>query len=333
MLSGPSRDVTFGEDDWVPPPAKLYRAASVGNSWGVTSIGRGFNWGQKKEHVDAPSHDNDLFFKANDDSDDCYFIPRHPGLAIPGHNDSLFPSKMPPTSKSAPPTSLLIGQRAEISSFVDSPYASPRLTPSSSQTNLSSIPRSPMPRSPTSPYPRRRSSQRVSLVGGQVSIAPMEPPSPPPMLAPSLQRADSTGSFLSVAMSTGPPTPALDRETFLGGRNILEFSIEGEIGRGAYGLVKRAREIQEDGTLGVRCYFLIPFFPPFTFGAASAGHQTNNQIPYSGRLLEEASKAWHNTNRDLCYVCNFIYLIYFTAPSTLGPFSTSTRVHTECKWC
>jgi serine/threonine protein kinase len=36
----------------------------------------------------------------------------------------------------------------------------------------------------------------------------------------------------------------------LGERKISEFVIEKEIGRGAYGLVKRAREIQEDGSLG-----------------------------------------------------------------------------------
>jgi hypothetical protein len=35
-------------------------------------------------------------------------------------------------------------------------------------------------------------------------------------------------------------------------RSISEFVIEKEIGRGAYGLVKRAREMQLDGSLGVR---------------------------------------------------------------------------------
>ncbi|KAF9453772.1 hypothetical protein P691DRAFT_812388 [Macrolepiota fuliginosa MF-IS2] len=44
MLSAPAVDFGFDDDDWsLPRPPKLYRAASVG-SWGVTSIGRGFDW-------------------------------------------------------------------------------------------------------------------------------------------------------------------------------------------------------------------------------------------------------------------------------------------------
>ena len=51
-------DLTFDDDDWVAPQAsaKLYRAASVGNSWGVTSFGRGFNW---KRHDDDHEQHSD----------------------------------------------------------------------------------------------------------------------------------------------------------------------------------------------------------------------------------------------------------------------------------
>jgi protein-serine/threonine kinase len=254
MLSAAALDVTYGDDDWVAPPAKLYRAASVGNSWGVTSIGRGFNWGQKKDCVEASSPDKDISNQAKEDTDDSYFPPQMPALPNSELNSPITSLSIKPPALRSTSLSLLplAGPTVDIPPFVNSPSASPRLTPSSSHANLSGIPRSPIPRSPTSPYPRRRSSQRVSLIGGQVSIAPMEPPSPPPLLAPSLQRAGSTGSFLSVAVSTGPPSPCPEREPFLCGRNILEFSIESEIGRGAYGLVKRAREIQEDGSLGVR---------------------------------------------------------------------------------
>ncbi|KAF7347788.1 hypothetical protein MVEN_01536300 [Mycena venus] len=59
------------------------------------------------------------------------------------------------------------------------------------------------------------------------------------------------------ASSASPAAPArrlrfLQRRSrpFLGGRDISEFVIEGEIGRGAYGLVKRARETCKDGSLG-----------------------------------------------------------------------------------
>lgn len=85
----------------------------------------------------------------------------------------------------------------------------------------------------------------------------IEPPSPPPattrspsIKGPRLPRFGSTSSFVSVQSVSTPPDES--RETYLGERSIDEFVIEEEIGRGAYGLVKRAREIQEDGSLGVR---------------------------------------------------------------------------------
>jgi len=109
-----------------------------------------------------------------------------------------------------------------------------------------------MSRSPSLPQrPRRRSSQqRVSLIAGRVSIATVEPSSP--VMPPSLLRAGSNSSLLSLASSTRAPSPAPPEQAqpFLGGRDISEFVVEGEIGRGAYGLVKRAREIGADGSLG-----------------------------------------------------------------------------------
>ncbi|KAL1951995.1 hypothetical protein VTO73DRAFT_1144 [Trametes versicolor] len=96
---------------------------------------------------------------------------------------------------------------------------------------------------------RRSSQQRVSLIAGRVSIAPIEPPSPLPSGPQRLVRTNSAASYLSVASSAGPPTP--DEKTHaLGERSISEFVVEREIGRGAYGLVKRAREMMEDGTMG-----------------------------------------------------------------------------------
>ena len=97
--------------------------------------------------------------------------------------------------------------------------------------------------SPSTPRPRRRSSQqRVSLIAGRVSIAPLE--------SPVLHRADSASSFLSVA-STRPPSPT--KSSFLGDHSISDYEIEADIGRGAYGLVKRAREIGKDGVRNLPC--------------------------------------------------------------------------------
>lgn len=104
-------------------------------------------------------------------------------------------------------------------------------------------------RSPSSPRPRRRSSQqRVSLVAGRVMIIDhtLAPPLQP------LRRSDSSSSAISTAQSTRAPSPSTEEQSFLGEKQITDFALESEIGRGAYGLVKRGREILKDGTLGVR---------------------------------------------------------------------------------
>lgn len=66
-----------------------------------------------------------------------------------------------------------------------------------------------------------------------------------------MRRSDSSGSFVSVAASTRAPSPTVENESFLGEKSISDFNIEAQIGRGAYGLVKRGREIRPDGSLGV----------------------------------------------------------------------------------
>lgn len=273
LTAAPTVDLTFDDDDWTAPaaPAKLYRAASVGNSWGVTSFGRGFNW--KK-------HDNE---KENEDVDDWE---RDSRLHVEAHGSSVSSSSQlsktrtawvsaPSITKSStaasPPimTALTTSSPSFASgSFITGPLSrspvqsrcsSPRpLSPANVSPALGSS-RSPLirtpssPRIPGSPRTRRRSSQqRVSLIAGRVSIIPAEPPSPPPTAPQKLVRAGSAGSFLSVASSTGPPTPGADQPPLATERSIAEFVIEREIGRGAYGLVKRAREMLEDGSLGVR---------------------------------------------------------------------------------
>ena len=253
MLSA-AVDLTFDDDDWKTPGSTfLYRAASVGNSWGVTSIGRGFHWTpQKEEVVDSPVRAKEplrqLPQPAVTDSDDLRWT-------AGGCNHAFSSDIVSPYTMVTPTRPLVLSTSAlttgTFSSSSSSPCQSRSPSPRPASTTSSSH-RVSFSRSPSSPHSRRRSSQkRVSLIAGRVSIAPIEPPSPPPMLAPSLQRAGSGSSLLSMASSTSPPTPS-EKESFLGGRSISEFAIDGEIGRGAYGLVKRGREIQADGSLGVR---------------------------------------------------------------------------------
>ena len=270
-LSPRSLDLAFADDEWPPSRTLPYRAASVGNSWGVTSIGRGFDWKPKERQAIAEATDDgydtsQLFFTApspdpsNSDSD-RFFL-----------RDSVIKlSPNPPSPKMSHPSSPAISRRSSVASSnpapndhisyspAESPLPSRPLTPISGRS-------SPAPpsftlsrrnsRASSSRRPRRRSSQhRVSLIAGRVSIAQVEPPSPPPT-ATRLVRTNSATSFLSVA-SARAPTPNSEPNAFLTERSISEFVIEREIGRGAYGLVKRAREMQLDGTSGVSLFLIF----------------------------------------------------------------------------
>lgn len=53
---------------------------------------------------------------------------------------------------------------------------------------------------------------------------------------------------------TGPPTPG--KVHYAGDRSIAEFVIQGDVGQGAYGLVKRGREVMADGSYGVSIHSL-----------------------------------------------------------------------------
>lgn len=257
MLSTSTYKLAFDdyEPDWTSPtqPPQLYRSSSV-KSWGVTSIGRGFDWDEEKNdsfNIDEPSSSASVnHHKAggshvrkhhHSQPDKSPVIPSTSPSIIsptPKVHQYRYPFSMTDIRSTSPPLSESPNGLATAGSF--SSYRSPTSTSSSPV--------------PPSPRPRRRSSQqRVSLIAGRVSIAPIEPPSPPPLLPQSLRRTPSSGSVLSTAASTRPPSPAAsDNQSFIGGRSISEFEIEGEIGRGAYGLVKRAREICSDGSLGVR---------------------------------------------------------------------------------
>ncbi|TFK41111.1 kinase-like domain-containing protein [Crucibulum laeve] len=257
MLSAPAYEFTFDDDDWTPPtqPPRLYRAASVG-SWGVTSMGRGFDWNLKDNdsrrdptNTDPPAKKLETIHSSP--HEDLQFHPKSEDIHPRKHNHAFLEklpiARLPHTLHRVHTTpnmlspSPIIATQSYSQSPAQSPSSSPHIGPF----------RPPSSHSPSSPRPRRRSSQqRVSLIAGRVSIAPIEPPSPPPILPQSLRRTGSSGSFLSVAASTRAPSPATENESFLGGPNISDYEIEGEIGRGAYGLVKRGREIRADGSLG-----------------------------------------------------------------------------------
>lgn len=366
MLAAPSVDLTFdNDDDWMPPNSsspRLYRAASVGNSWGVTSIGRGFQWTNRAQEEESESD------REKDDltaSDALGTTKERPGLlratrppwlttstsAVPR---SAAPNGVSLISTSLTPPSPLPSSSPRTASYIAGPLTrSPVQSRPSSPRPLSSRPssrptsplplspmaasasslRSPLSSSPSSPrstqFPRMRrrsSQQRVSLVAGRVSIAPVEPPSPYPTGPQKLVRTNSAASYLSVASSTGPPTPG-EKPRSVADRSIAEFVIEREIGRGAYGLVKRAREMMDDGSLGVRlhryslCLTHVTDIPI----AAAPRHQANHQVTHSGRLLEAAPQVWHNPHRDLCHVCHFDHSLRIAATSSLGSTQEQTR--------
>jgi protein-serine/threonine kinase len=273
-LSASVVNLSFADEDWPADCATHYRAASVGNSWGVTSIGRGFDWKPREREVIAEATDDGydtskLFFAPSPDlsnSDPDPFLLHTPPV-VKRTADPPSP-RMSHSSSPAISRRSSFGSNAAVNRATDplsySPIQSPlpsrpltpvsgRTSPDTSSVNFS---RRNSRASSCRSRPRRRSSQqRVSLIAGRVSIAQVEPPSPPPVTT-RLVRSNSAASFLSVA-SVGAPTPNSEPNAFLTERSISEFVIEREIGRGAYGLVKRAREMQLDGTCGVRSFLSL----------------------------------------------------------------------------
>lgn len=305
MLAAPidlSRD---DDSDWLAPThSKLHRTASVGNSWGVTSIGGGYSWSKKATNssgaeLDESDHsistgsfiqsdsspDRDLrtsssesqssegsnsTLTAGDRSHTDSFIPNPPQEQLERHGGAY--TAEPDSTDAMLSRSPYSSSAVSLSSLRTTPEV---LSPNHTGESGSSS-RPPMSRSPTQPRPRRRSSkQRVSLVAGRVSIVSIDPPTEPDLLTPMLTRYGSQSSFLSVASTTTPPSPTSEKETFLGGRSISEFVIEGELGRGAYGVVKRAREMNTGGDLGV-CGLAVFYMRQIDSALASGHHKANH---------------------------------------------------------
>ncbi|KAG9100128.1 hypothetical protein FS749_016215 [Ceratobasidium sp. UAMH 11750] len=285
-------------------PTRLARASSVGNSYGVTGIGRGFDWTwdnesdndddnqseqsdhyhrngvqeiqDESEHPTPPAKELHNLPLPADGRTNLVVIPPTPDPPrVPGRSASMFVGKPSATlglnlngsanGTSPPLPHPPLPQRTfsysgtstpgEMSPFHSPRVRSPNLSPSSSSQNL---PNSRI-NSPRITRSRSNQSRRVSVVSGrQVPVArmPSPPPAPspaPPPLIPRLSRFNSTSSFLSIASTaaTAPPSPgAGGHPQFLGGRTIENFMVLGEAGRGAYGMVKRAREFKLDGSLG-----------------------------------------------------------------------------------
>lgn len=337
MLAAPPIDITFDEDsEWMPSPAKtrLFRTASVGNSWGVTSIGGGYRWSNKQEEQasqgthkseDEPvSHGSFIENQSTSVASSKAAGPQGTSFTTSNGStlklDTSFPddnvhvgaiTSEPQSSDSVLSRSPLSSSAVSLTSYT----TTPENEPSSSRPTMS--------RASTAPRPRRRSSQqRVSLIAGRLSMVSIDPPPEPDLASPKLHRFGSQSSFLSAASAT-PPSPSMDRESFLGGRSISEFVIEGELGRGAYGLVKRAREMKDDGQMGVsdmasRCYNCNLTL----YMLAAPCNQANYQISNPCRLLEETSKIRDDTDRNLCYVVDFFHFLHFTCETTMGSVST-----------
>ena len=265
MLTAPAAvDITFDDDSWGASPVKLAynRAVSIGNSWGVTSIGRGFNWATEEEGELNGISDAQADPKLDDTPlpTQSFIRPLSPAYAVAyttsPNSGTLYPATVltPSTLPIQAPTSRFTIDPLSLSPTQSPSLSSRPLTPTSPSLNIPDISPPPRPvRSPTTPRPRRRSSQqRVSLIAGRLSIAPIEPPSPPPVAPQKLIRSGSTPSLLSLDTSTRPPTPSSSIVAQTSSeRSISEFVIQGEIGRGAYGLVKKAKELKPDGKLGV----------------------------------------------------------------------------------
>ncbi|VDB99676.1 unnamed protein product [Peniophora sp. CBMAI 1063] len=251
------------DSEWPSRPTGFIhnRSTSIGSSWQVTSIGRGFDWNKGEVDVDEDSVEEGE--ESSSDSEDTmpYASPKGPSLSVLGPVlTNARPNVVTLEPLSISPTSVLPPTMSHPHSRGPSRPGSRPITPALPFPSMvSPISQSAVGRTPPSPVirPRRRSSQqRVSLFAGRVSITPAEPPAEPhavpPVPPPKFVRSGSTASYLSSASSVCAPSASEESTPTVetAGRTISEFAVQGEIGRGAYGLVKKAREILPDGNLG-----------------------------------------------------------------------------------
>ena len=273
-------DDAGGEGDWMAPDPVfvVQRAVSVGSKqYGFTSLGRGFNWLGKEEEESnrirrlsrSRSRSRQPLQDTRVTEDASVISPSAPSILgeplqfepeprLSNSADGL--TSLAPSAEPSNSTRFVTPRTAskdvEHSPLSVSPQSSSRASNGRSITPPSPPSTRPLiSHSPTVPRPpsRRRSShKRVSLVAGRVRVIE-DMPALSIDLPLQLARTNSQSSFLSVAASTRPPSPLHDQEPdhFLGNHCISDYVIEGEAGRGAYGMVKRAREKYPDGKKGV----------------------------------------------------------------------------------
>lgn len=228
----------------------------MGFSYGVSSIGRSFDWTWSAEPKSIEDEETEEIGEDEeiDEPDTVKPLPtKWVNAAAQGRSLSLdvVPSMSSISSKNSQKLTLSLSDGVLVPHLPSAPHTRPT-TPAVSLHS---------PSIPGSPRYRRRSSQRqFSLVAGRLHYTP--PPSPPPDSAseipikhglsapgPKLLRLASTSSFMSVnSVVVGPPTPG--KVHYAGDRSISEFVLQGDVGRGAYGLVKRGREVMADGSYG-----------------------------------------------------------------------------------
>ncbi|KAH7100190.1 kinase-like domain-containing protein [Auriculariales sp. MPI-PUGE-AT-0066] len=240
-----------GEEEPVRMASEVQRPMSL--SYGVSSLGRGMSGESSWKWSSSASSSEDASEESTPSTDDTGpDDPEHPDTDTDDRADSQSPSWSlgysvigfsRPRSASPPPITPPSDNKPNALSRPPSP---PSIVNDEPQELIdTSFDSSSAPCShPSSPRARRRDSQkRVSLVAGRLSMISIHPPPSPPL---SLSRIDSNLSIIS----TAPPTPAATLSNSQTGRNIDQFVIDGEAGRGAYGVVKRARERLPEGKFG-----------------------------------------------------------------------------------
>lgn len=268
-----------------PPPLQqspVSKATTTGFSYGVSSIGRSFDWNWTAE----PTNINEYEYEDEELDEPDTIKPLPPissMLAARSLSLDLVPSMSSISSKNSQKLTLSLADGMLIPHNSPTPLTRPT-TPAVSLNSAGSIPGSPR-------FRRRSSQKQFSLVAGRLHYTP--PPSPPPDSSseipirnglsapgPKLLRLASTSSFMSVnSVVVGPPTPG--KVHYAGDRSISEFVLQGDVGRGAYGLVKRGREVMADGSYGVRDIRPFHVFTRLTFPCS--------QKSSSNRSLNRAS--------------------------------------------
>ncbi|KZO91212.1 hypothetical protein CALVIDRAFT_365929 [Calocera viscosa TUFC12733] len=260
---------------------------SISGSWGVSGVGRGFDWRWDLDRDDEAAVEDDE--KASPVSDTAaravedltiassssprslppietsHFSNQEPGIptgdTTPGPptetptSPGIRPSRRPPTRR----ISLMAGRHVAPPSELkpeDLPPVSPRI--SLSRTNSAAS----LALSVMTPLSRRNSDAewlssadpRTPLEKQEITYPPSYTPFPYSSKTPALARNASVSSTFSARSTTAPSVASeYDDDDYEDDTALAGFGVEADAGRGAYGLVKRARRVDANGLpFGVR---------------------------------------------------------------------------------